>query len=182
MPILITPNPILTQPAKPVEKIDKKVLEFIEEMKKILIETENPKGVGLAAPQVGKPWRIFITRPHPKSEIQVFINPEIIWKSKEMTNGVPERENKLEGCLSIPGVWGLVKRYQTIKLKYKTPDGKLHTKKFSGFLATIIQHEMDHLNGRLFPNHVLEQKGKFYKIIKDNNDKENLQEIRLDFG
>ncbi|MBI5465079.1 peptide deformylase [Candidatus Gottesmanbacteria bacterium] len=201
MKILTTPNPILTHPAKPVEKIDKKVLEFIEEMKKTLLATENPKGVGLAAPQLAKPWQIFIARPivgSKPSKIQVFINPEIIWKSKELTEGVPEREtkqspvpdgtgqsfssNKLEGCLSIPGIWGYIKRHQTIKLKYKTPDNKTHTKKFSGFLATIIQHEMDHLEGRLFSARVLEQHGKFFKIEKNVEGKETLQEMRLDLA
>lgn len=179
MKILTTPNPILTQPAKPIKRIDKKVLEFIEEMKKTLQSTENPKGVGLAAPQIGKLWQIFLTRPTPEAKIQVFINPQILWKSKEMTDGVPERERKLEGCLSIPGVWGYIKRHQTIKLRYKTPDNKTHTKKFSGFIATIIQHEMDHLAGRLFPAHVLEQKGKFYKIKKDKEGKDVLEEVEI---
>lgn len=180
MQILTTPNPILTHPAQPVEKINQKILEFIEEMKKTLLATGNPKGVGLAAPQLGKPWQIFLTKPWPRSEVQVFINPEIIWRSEELTNGVPQRKNKLEGCLSIPGIWGMVKRYQIIKLSYKTPDNKQHIKKFSGFLATIIQHEMDHLNGRLFPSRVLEQKGKFYKIERVSGGKEILQELKLD--
>lgn len=179
MEIIITPSPVLIQPSRPVGKIDKKILGIIEEMKKALLGAKNPKGVGLAAPQIGKPWRIFITKPWPKSEIKVFINPEIIWQSEEKTNGVPERENKLEGCLSIPGIWGHIKRHQTIKLRYKSLDNKTHTQKFSGFLATIIQHEMDHLDGRLFPSRVLEQKGKFYKIRKDNEGKEVLEEMEL---
>lgn len=182
MKIVTTPNPILTQPAKPVPTVDKKVLEFIEEMKKTLLATQNPKGVGLAAPQLGKSWQIFIARRslgEGGSHIQVFINPQILWKSEEMTEGVPERENKLEGCLSIPGIWGHIKRHQTIKLRYKTADDKTHTKKFSGFLATIIQHEMDHLEGKLFPSHVLEQKGKFYKLVKNEEGKEILEEVNL---
>ena len=179
MKILTTPNLILTQAAKPVAKIDKKILQIIEEMKTTLVSTKAPIGVGLAAPQIDKPLQIFITRSTPASEIRVFINPQILWKSKEMTKGVPERENRLEGCLSIPGIWGYIKRHQTIKLKYKSADGKIHTKKFSGFLATIIQHEMDHLAGRLFPARVLEQKGKFYKIVKGKEGKEVLEEVEI---
>ena len=182
MKILTTPDPILTQLAKPVAKIDKKVLEFIEEMKKTLEATQNPKGVGLAAPQIGKPWRIFLARPILSSKtakIWVFINPEIIFRSKEMTDGVPRKGNKLEGCLSIPGIWGYIRRHQTIKLRYKTPNNETRTKKFSGFMSTIIQHEVDHLNGHLFPAHVLEQKGKFYQIKKDKEGKEVLEEVEI---
>lgn len=177
MKILTTPNPILTQPASLVEKIDKKVLAFIEEMKQTLLAAENPKGVGLAAPQVGQNLRIFLTKPFLKSEISVFINPEIIWKSAELSQGVSERNNKLEGCLSIPSVWGLVKRHKSLRLKYQSIDGKWRKQQFTGFMATIIQHEMDHLDGQLFSSRVLEQKGKFYKITKNDEGKEVLAEI-----
>lgn len=179
MRIVTTPNPVLTQPSQPVAKIDRQILNFIEEMKKTLVSAENPKGVGLAASQVGKPWRIFIAKPYPKSEIKVFINPKIIWKSTESTNGVPGKDKKFEGCLSIPGIWGIVKRHQSVKLKYHDIKGKLHSQKFSGLLATIVQHEMDHLEGRLFSSRVLEQKGKFYKIAKDKEGKEVLEELEL---
>ena len=179
MKILITPNPILTTPSLPVLKIDKEVLTFIAEMEKTLLETTIPKGVGLAAPQVGKNWQIFITKPSEKSEIRVFINAQILSHGQELTKGVPEREKKLEGCLSIPSVWGLVKRYRTIKLKYQTPDSGTHTQQFSGFIATIIQHEMDHLQGRLFPSRTLQQKGKLYQAKKDKNGEESLEELEL---
>ncbi len=179
MTILTVPNSVLTQPAMPVDKIDQKILKIIEEMKKTLLGAKKPKGVGLAAPQIGQPWRIFLAKPFEKSEISVFINPEIVEKSDELTNGVPERDNKLEGCLSIPGIWGMVKRHQSVKLRYQTPDAKLHTKKFQGFMATIIQHEVDHLDGRLFSGRVLEQKGKFYQGRKNKEGKEVLEEVEL---
>lgn len=179
MKILTTPNPILTTPSQPVEKIDKEMLDFIEEMKQTLLATTTPKGVGLAAPQVGKNWQIFLTKPYEKSAIKVFLNPEILGHSQELTKGVPEREKKFEGCLSIPKVWGIVKRYQTLKLKYKTPDNQIHTQQFSGFLATIIQHETDHLQGKLFPSRTLQQKGKLYQVKKDQEGKEELEELKL---
>ncbi len=179
MSILTVPNSVLTQPAQPVGKLDQKIIKIIREMKETLLAAENPKGVGLAAPQIGEPYRIFLTKPWPKSEIRVFINPEITWKSEEMTNGVPERDNKLEGCLSIPKIWGNVKRHQAVKLRYLTSDGKSHTQKFQGFLATIIQHEVDHLDGRLFSSRVIEQKGKFYEGRKDKEGKEVLEEVEI---
>ena len=179
MKIVITPNPVLITPSQPILKIDNKVLEIIAEMKTTLLDAQNPKGVGLAAPQIGKALRIFITKPTEKSPISVFINPQILEKSTEMTNGVPERENKLEGCLSIPGVWGVVHRHLSLKLKYQDESGKIHTQKFTGFMATIIQHETDHLDGRLFSSRVIEQKGKFYKNAKDEEGKEILEEYKL---
>lgn len=179
MKILTTPNPILTTPSKSVKKIDRQVLDFIEEMKKTLLSTTNPKGVGLAAPQVGRNLQIFITKPYSKSVLQVFLNPKILEKSVELTSAVPERKNPLEGCLSLPGVWGVVKRHQSIKLRYLTPDGQSHTQTFTGFLATIIQHEMDHLNGSLFPSRVLQQKGKLYEAKKDQTGKEILEKLEI---
>ncbi len=179
MEIVKIPHPVLFQKARPVEKIDKKILELVEEMKKTLLAAENPKGVGLAAPQVGKSLRIFLTKPYPKSKIGVFINPELKDQSEELTSGVPERDNKLEGCLSIPKIWGVVKRHEKVTLKYQTPDDKTHLKRFFGFMATIIQHEMDHLDGRLFSSRTVEQKGQFYQMQKDKEGKEELVGIEL---
>ncbi|MBI2036171.1 peptide deformylase [Candidatus Microgenomates bacterium] len=177
MQIVKVPNPILTTPSKPIDKIDKKTMEFIEEAKQVLLATVNPKGVGLAAPQVGRGIRIFLTKPTEKSAISVFINPQIIWQSEEKTEGVPQRDRKFEGCLSIPNVWGMVHRAKEIKVKYqsfdfaqdkhlqpKTYNLKPTTRVFTGFMATIIQHETDHINGILFTQRVLEQKEKLYKI------------------
>lgn len=177
--ILAAPNPVLVNQSQPVLKIDRKILRIIQEMEETLVAQKNPKGVGLAAPQVGYPLRIFVAKPSPKSDFRVFINPEITWKSNEITEQVPERPNPLEGCLSIPGIWGKVKRHQSLKLRYFTPDGKTHRQKFEGFLATIIQHEMDHLSGCLFPQRVLEQKGKLYKSEKNKEGKSELVEIEL---
>lgn len=178
--ILHAPQKVLAQKAHLVEKIDKKILEIISEMKEALNLQDNPRGVGLAAPQIGYPLRIFLTKPFPKSPFGVFINPEITWRSKDLTNGVPERENPLEGCLSLPGIWGRVKRHASLKLHYQTPDGQTHEELFAGFMAIIIQHEMDHLEGHLFPQRVLEQKGKLYQITgKDKEGKEIFEEVKF---
>lgn len=178
--VLTAPHPTLSQKSQPISKVDKKILKIIEEMKQALLAQKNPQGVGLAASQIGYLWRIFITKPAPKSSISVFLNPEVSWKSPKLTDGVPERPNPLEGCLSLPGIWGRVKRHQSLKLRYQTPDGKTRHQKFSGFLATIIQHEMDHLDGHLFPQRVLAQKGKLYKSVgKDKEGKKKFEEIEI---
>lgn len=186
MQIVKVPNPVLTTPSNPVDKIDKKILELVEGMKKTLLATIDPIGVGLAAPQVGAQFRIFIAKPYLKSPISVFINPQIIEESKELTKGVPRRSKKLEGCLSIHDVWGVVHRAKKIKVKYQllTTNKQLITRvgTFSGFLATIIQHEVDHLNGILFTQRVLEQKEKLFKLVRqpaDEKGEDVFEEIEL---
>lgn len=178
-PIVPIPNVILTKPAKTVTQFDKRLGKLVDEMKTTLLSAKNPKGVGLAAPQIGEPLRVFITRPKEESVIRVFINPEIVNASDDQTDGVPERENKLEGCLSIPKIWGKVKRAKTLTLRYQDETGDVHEEEFSGFLATIIQHETDHTNGVLFTQRVLEQKSTLYQTGKDEEGKEVLEEIVL---
>ena len=177
-PIVIVPNAVLIHPAKTVTAFDAKLAGLIDDMKKTLLATKNPQGVGLAAPQIGESFRVFVTRPTEKSEIRVFINPEIV-ATDGQTEGVPERENKLEGCLSIPEIWGKVVRNEKVTLKFQDETGKPHEQEFTGFIATIIQHETDHLNGILFTRRVLEQKGKLYQATTDEDGKEVLEEITI---
>jgi len=184
--IITVPNPVLTTPAKAVKKIDKKILKIIKMMKKDLGEKNNPKGVGLAAPQIGVGLRIFITKPTLRSEARTFINPEIVSKSDlmEVVQRPVEKKNKsedlkLEGCLSIVNIWGYLKRNQKVRLKFMDESGKARQEDFSGFMATIIQHEIDHLDGILFTQKVLEQGEKLYKIKKGVNSEEILQEIKV---
>lgn len=177
--IVVVPNTVLSTPAKRIVVFDKKLLSLLDDMKRALLSTKNPKGVGLASPQIGEPYQIFLTKPNEKSDIRVCINPEIIKRSDEETDGIPERENKLEGCLSIPKIWGKVKRARTLTLCYQDEKGEKHEENFEGFLATIIQHETDHVNGILFTQRVLEQKQKLYQSVKDKEDKEVLEEITL---
>lgn len=178
-PIVIIPHHALSTPANTITVFDKKLQRIIDEMKEALIATVNPKGVGLAAPQVGLSLRLFITKPKSTSAIRVFINPEIISTSDNQTESVPERDNKMEGCLSIPNVWGQVARNETLTLRFHDEKGNSHEEQFSGFLATIIQHETDHVNGILFTQRVLEQKGKLYQVETDEDGKEVLEEIKI---
>lgn len=176
-PIVLIPNPALSAVSRKVTKFDRKLQQLVNDMKSALLAAKNPKGVGLAAPQIGENWQIFVTKPTSKDPIRVFINPEIVSKSKSMDN--LKKQGKLEGCLSVPNIWGEVNRASSLTLNYHDENGQIHTEEFGGFIATIIQHEMDHLQGTLFTYRVLEQKGKLYQTTKDKSGKEVLEEISL---
>lgn len=178
-PIVTVPHPVLTAPAAQVTTFDRSLTRLIKDMEEALLATTNPKGVGLAATQVGVGMRIFLTKPTAKAGIRVFINPEIIKTSDGITDGVPERGNKLEGCLSIPHIWGKVKRAASLTLRYQDEAGQTRQEEFSGFLATIIQHETDHINGILFTQRVLEQKEGLYQVVTDDDGKETLEEMNI---
>lgn len=184
--IVIAPNPVLSKIAQSISKTTSQARDIVEEMKATLAHTTDPKGVGLAAPQIGKSHRIFIAKPTDKSQVLVFINPQIITKSSETDyvkrpkkNASEKASKKLEGCLSLPNIWGPVLRSSSVTLSYLDEQGKSHKKKFSGFMSTIVQHEMDHLNGILFPKRVLEQKGILYKSSKNEKGEDIFEEIEI---
>ncbi len=176
--VITVPNPLLRQKSKKVGKIDKKIPKLIKDLEKTATKKEGLRGVGLSAVQVGIPKRVFIAYSEKSRKFLAFVNPEIVWQSKRMLLGIP-RPNKLEGCLSVPGIWGLVKRHQAIKVRYLTPAGKNMVRKFSGFMGIIVQHEFDHIQGILFVDRVLKQKGKLYELKKDQEGKETLEEVSL---
>ena len=167
--IVQVPNEILTTPVKPIVEFDEKLQETIKNMEKVLNDQIDPQGVGLAATQVGLSQAIFIIKPSAKSKPATFINPKIIklvnslTRNKKTNKHTKKKPTKLEGCLSIPRVWGPIKRANKILLEYQLLNGKKKTEWFSGFNATIIQHEVDHLNGILFTQRSLEQKGRLYE-------------------
>lgn len=162
-------NPILRQKAKPVAKIDKKIRQLIQDMQDTLEVQKDPEGVGLAAPQLGKNLRIFVV--DYRKDKKIIINPEILevsetpkTKRKNLPAGRQGKNQILEGCLSLPYYYGPIKRSTRIKIKYQNIDGKEKTEEFSGFLAQIMQHEIDHLNGILFIDRIIEQKSPLYKF------------------
>ncbi len=177
--IIHVPNPVLTTPAQTVDFFDRRLTKLIVEMTETLLDAKNPKGVGLAAPQIGQPYRLFITRHHPEAPVRVFINPTIVSHSEEVVIGIPDTKKGLEGCLSIPNIWGRVTRAKTVVLRYQDKAGGWHENSFRGFPAIIIQHETDHINGILYTQRVLEQKGKLYQAAKDKEGKEVLEEIKI---
>lgn len=176
-PIVHVHNQILTSPAQTVDFFDWRLTKLIKEMTERLLAAKNPKGVGLAAPQIGQPYQIFITKHHPDAPIKIFINPKIIKQSIETVEGIPDTKKGLEGCLSIPKIWGRVTRAKAVRLRYQDAQGAWHEENFKGFEAIIIQHETDHINGILYTQRVLEQKGKLYQAAKDKEGKEILEEI-----
>jgi peptide deformylase len=111
--------------------------------------------------------------------VRVLINPLYLEKSKTTVAGIPGGENKLEGCLSIPGIWGIVTRHEWVKVRYINESGKTEETAFADFEAIIVQHEMDHLDGILFTRRVVEQKGKLYKTAVDVGGKEVLEPLEL---
>lgn len=133
-------NKILRSVCSPVNLKRKEIYALFGEMKEVLKKTN---GVGLAAPQVGLLYRLFIADLNLDGKVKIFINPEIINRSQET-------EMAEEGCLSLPGIWGLVERPQSLTLVYHDLEGKRIKKKFRGLASRIIEHETDHLDGVLF--------------------------------
>ena len=177
--ILNAPNEVLSKKADPIKFVDILLLSIIDRMSKALESATDPIGVGLAAPQVGKSIRLFIAKPKVNSKILVFINPRIIDKKPPVVSKKGQKHKKLEGCLSLKDVWGEVERSPQITLEYMNEKGKTYKKTFTGFLATIIQHEIDHLEGVLFPKRVLEQKGTLYKSQKDEKGQDVFEELKI---
>lgn len=184
--IVVVPHPVLRQVAKPVTVLDKKLLDIIEQMRQALLSASDPQGVGLAAPQIGIPLRLFLIRPDLRKKPQLFINPEITEYSQRLQT--PQSKSGVyEGCLSIPHHYSPLSRSMSVTVKYQTaslpgfttpPSSSLINEEvagrpevlhdasgiFTGFPAHVIQHEMDHLNGILFIDHTLEQNAKLYHI------------------
>ncbi len=175
--MVLTPDPILIQVAKPVTKFDKKLQEYLKDMRHLLVTAKDPIGVGIAAPQAGIPYRIFLARPSEDDEVETFINPEIT----AIKDGKSKKRKKkiLEGCLSIPNIWGNVARKGEVTLAYQDENGKKHTQTFKGFMAVIIQHEMDHLNGILFTRRVIEQNEVLYRSYKNEHGEEEFEEMKI---
>lgn len=164
-PLVILPDPLLRQVSKPVERIDDELRQFAADMFDTMYDAP---GIGLAAVQVGEPIRMLVLdvagKDEPKNP-QVFINPEILAKSEDMN--VHE-----EGCLSIPDYYAEVERPARISVKALDLDGKEKIVEADGILATCLQHEIDHLNGVLFIDHLSKLKRdmvirKFRKLAKE---------------
>jgi len=151
LPIRAVPDPILRQKSKRVRVIDGSIQRLIGDM----IETMHAaSGVGLAAPQVGVPLRVIVIG-IPEGEGITLINPEIVRRTGERL--------VTEGCLSIPGYFGEVKRAQSVRVKGHNLSGKEIRIKAEELLAQALEHEIDHINGVLYIDH-LESTDKLHKI------------------
>ena len=144
-------NPILRKKARPIALSRFRSKTFWALLGEMARTMRSARGVGLAANQVDKDQRIFVmecrgNKRYPRVDsfpLQVYLNPKIVRYSKATVEGY-------EGCLSIPGFRGSVPRSESITLEALTPNGKKISKVFKGFEARVVQHEMDHLNGRFY--------------------------------
>jgi peptide deformylase len=146
-PILIAPDPRLKAVSQPVETVDGDIRRLAEEMLESMYAAD---GIGLAAIQIGVPKRVLVldlARKDNRNEPRVFVNPKILWSSEEAA--LYE-----EGCLSVPDIWEEVERPAQIRAEYLDTEGRLQTLEAEGLLATCLQHEIDHLDGVLFVDHL----------------------------
>ena len=161
-PIQFVPDPVLRKSALPVENITAKTLQLLDDMAETMYDAP---GIGLAGPQVGELKRLIVmdcSRDDEKSELWQMINPEVIELSED--NSTLE-----EGCLSIPGHTAEVSRPDWIKLRFTDIKGKEQQIKAEGLLAACIQHEIDHLDGILFIDHISKLKRDIIwrKVLKE---------------
>jgi peptide deformylase len=167
-PIIILPDGKLRQVSQPVKAVDEATRKLMDEM----VETmHDAPGIGLAAIQIGVPQRIVVLDLAKKDEPpqpQYFVNPEIVWSSEEKS--VYE-----EGCLSIPEYYEDVERPARVRARFLDRDGAPQEVEAEGLMATALQHEIDHLNGVLFIDHIskLKRDRVIKKFIKQAKQKES---------
>lgn len=138
------PAKILEQKADPVVFFDEALVELCANMCETMF---SAGGIGLAAPQVGISSRIIVVDSDQCGEPIVMVNPEIVWRSSSVQLGS-------EGCLSIPGIYYEVNRFESVRIKYQTPQGESRAMICDGLLSVCVQHEIDHLDGILYIDHL----------------------------
>jgi peptide deformylase len=139
LPIITIPDPLLRKQAAEIERVDPVLLELAEDM---LATMYDAPGIGLAAPQVGISRRLIVMDEDPKEPL-IMVNPLILERSTEL-------RTHEEGCLSIPDVMAEVERPAAARVAYIDEKGKKQEKRLEGIWSTLVQHEIDHLNGILF--------------------------------
>jgi peptide deformylase len=147
LPVLVAPDPRLKVKSKRVERVDDAVRRLMDDMLETMYVAP---GIGLAAPQVGRPERIIVldvSRDGEEKQPLRMANPEILWQSDELAT-------YNEGCLSLPEHYADVTRPAEIRVRYLDHENEIRTLEAKGLLATVIQHEMDHLDGVLFVDHI----------------------------
>ncbi len=151
------PDPMLRQKAKRVSAIDSSIQRLINDM----VETmQQANGVGLAAPQVGVSLRVVVIR-MPGEEPITIINPKMVKRAGE--------REVTEGCLSVPGYVGEIKRSISVTVKGQNRQGRAIRLKTTGLMAEALEHELDHLNGILYVDHI-ESQDKLHKIEPEAED------------
>jgi peptide deformylase len=146
-PILTAPDPRLKAVSQPVARVDDDIRRLVDDLIESMYAAD---GIGLAAIQIGVPKRVLvmdIDQREGKKNPRVFINPKILWASEELATFQ-------EGCLSVPEIWEDVERPMKIRAEYLDRDGARQEIESDGLFATCLQHEMDHLEGVLFLDHL----------------------------
>ena len=175
--IITLPNEHLRERSKKVGMVDADIKKLINDMQVATIDWENSRehevGVALAAIQVDKPLRVVIIRNDFDNKddhsFTVFINPVITKYEGAM-------EDDFEGCLSVPDVYGKVPRYSKVRVKALDENGREFRVTAEGFLARVLQHEIDHTNGVVFIDHIKDDKKAFYHLKDDGH----LEELDYD--
>ncbi len=170
--IITLPDPKLRLVSKPLERVDDDLRRLMDDMLATMYEAP---GIGLAAIQIAEPIRLLVVDPAPKDAPRTpmcLVNPEIVWSSDE-------RNTYEEGCLSIPEYYEEVERPASVRVRYVDREGKAQEQLAEGLLATVLQHEIDHLNGVLFIDYLSKLKRdrvikKFAKIARRDDGKGRL--------
>lgn len=175
--IYVAPHPVLKTPAKPVEGgVTDELRALLDDM---LDTMYAAKGIGLAAPQIGETRRVMVIDVEQRENEEdskrgnplCFVNPEVVWASEDLNTYE-------EGCLSIPGQYADVDRPEKVRVKYLDYDGKEQELEADGILATCIQHEIDHLDGILFVDHISKLKRDMLLRKLKKWAKENAEDIK----
>ena len=164
------PDERIRQKSDEVVAFDKNLKKLIKDLIEISEEQHNPPALGMAAPQIGVFKRVFVAKI--RNKFKPFVNPKIVKTS-------PNEGAYLEGCFSVPGIYGHVIRPLEVTVEAQDQNGKKITKSLKGLPAKIIQHETNHLDGILFIDHTYDQNGKLFKVEKDKKGNEEL--VELDF-
>lgn len=160
--IIHIPHKTLNQVAKPIVNFDVKTQKLAEDLIDTLKHQKDPIGVGLSANQIDVLQRACVIKPDEEGPITVMINPEII----DLEEGPKDRKPTLEGCLSIPEIWGHVMRPYKVYIRFQDVQGNEQKEWYVGFASVVVQHEIDHLDGILFTQRVLEQG---YDLFKEKD-------------
>jgi len=147
LPILIAPHPKLKKVAAPVESVDDRIRQLMDDMLETMYDAP---GIGLAAPQVGVMERVVVIDVANNGETpqpHKLVNPEVVWHGEELVDYE-------EGCLSLPEIFADITRPNEVRVRYRDENDTEQTLDAEGMLATVIQHEIDHLNGVLFVDHL----------------------------
>ena len=156
--IITIPNPILRKPTSKVKDFGADLQNLIKDLKDTLESAEEPEGAGIAATQIGSDKRICIVRDffeNPANPKQIAFNDYVLINPKIISNS-KDTDIDWEGCLSVPDQYGKVQRYKKLKVNYEDTKGNKMRIKAHGMLARVIQHEIDHLDGILFTDKLIE--------------------------